>query len=198
VIDGLKQLLQGKNNLNIAAEANSGAELLLQLQQHAVDVLVTDIMMPGMDGHDLAIQVKKDYPHIKILALSMSEDGALIAKMIDGAKIDAYIPKASGRQELVHAITQVTAGNRYFSPAILAQYESYKQVATETAAFNLTSRERQVIGCIARHMSNKEIATTLFISERTVETHRKNIYRKTNTKGEAVLIAFARVHHLLS
>jgi len=197
VIDGLKLLLHGTKNLHIVAEANTGNDILQLLQQHAIDVLVTDIMMPGMDGYELSLRIKKEYPRIKILALSMSEDGAMIAKMIEGAKVEGYIPKASGKQELINAIGQVAAGGRYFSPVILEQYEAYKKVQTETETFNLTARELQVIDCMARHMSNKEIATTLFISERTVETHRKNIYRKTNTKGEATLIQFARRHNLL-
>ncbi|MBS1565620.1 MAG: response regulator transcription factor, partial [Bacteroidetes bacterium] len=191
VIDGLKLLLSGRKNLRIVAEANSGTGLLQLLGGQVVDVLVTDITMPEMDGYELSLRIKQEYPHIKILALSMSEDGATIARMIELAKVDGFIPKASGKQELINAIEQVAAGEIYFSPVVMEQYELYKKVKTESETFNLTARELQVIDCIARHMSNKEIAGTLFISERTVETHRKNIYRKTNTKGEATLIQFA-------
>jgi DNA-binding NarL/FixJ family response regulator len=198
VIDGLKLLLKEKSNICIVAEANSGEEMLQLLQQYPVDILLTDIMMPGLDGYELAVQVKKILPRVKILALSMSEDGLLISRMIEQAKVDGYIPKASGQKELIGAIETILDGNKYFSSSIIRQYESYKILKDENKVLNLTTREMEIIECILQHFSNKQIASKLFISERTVETHRKNIYRKTNTKGEASLIKFVKEHKLIS
>lgn len=184
--------------MRVISEANSGEAMLEQLQVSPVDILLTDIMMPGMSGFELALQVKQQHPAVKILALSMSEDGATISKMIEEAKVDGFIPKASGQKELIRAIESIAAGSTYFSAGIMQQYESYIIVKTENKMLNLTNREIEIIECMIRHLSNKEIASQLFISERTVETHRKNIYRKTNTRGEASLIQFVKQHRLIS
>src|SRR5580700_1693743 len=96
VIDGLKLLLRDKKRFEITAEATKASDILELIKKTPPDVLITDIMMPGMDGFDLSVRVRSEFPRIKILALSMSEDGHLIAKMIEKVKIDGYIPKASG------------------------------------------------------------------------------------------------------
>jgi two-component system nitrate/nitrite response regulator NarL len=198
VIDGLKLLLKDHKQIQVAAESVSGEEMLQILPGKKIDVLLTDITMPGgMSGYDLAIRLKQEMPALKILALSMNEDGALISRMIDQAGVDGYIPKTAGQQELLKAIMQVASGEKYFSPSILRQYEIYQQIRNENKEINLTARELDIITCILKHYSNKQIADELFISERTVETHRKNIYRKTNTKGEASLIQFVKDHRIL-
>ncbi|MBS1916022.1 MAG: response regulator transcription factor [Bacteroidetes bacterium] len=197
VIDGLKLLLKGKKNFEIVAESSSANKMLELLQKNHVDVLVTDIMMQGMDGSELSAKSKMQNPSLKILALSMSEDGYMITKMIEEINVDGYIPKASGKKELIHAIEMIAEGKKYFSPKIVQQYEIYKKIKSDNEIFNLTSRELQVIDCMIQHMSNKEIANKLFISERTVETHRKNIFRKTNTKGVGTLVEFVKTHNLL-
>lgn len=198
VIDGLKLLLKDHQQIQVAAESVSGEEMLEILQGEKIDVLLTDITMPGgMSGYDLTLRLKKEIPALKILALSMNEDGALISRMIDQAGVDGYIPKTAGQQELLKAIMLVASGEKYFSPSILRQYEIYQQIRNENKEINLTARELDIISCILRHYSNKQIAEELFISERTVETHRKNIYRKTNTKGEASLIQFVKDHRIL-
>lgn len=198
MIDGLKLLLRERPNYRILAEANAAEQILEKMRMETPDVLLTDIMMPGLGGFELALQVKLEFPGVKILALSMNEDGAMIARMIDEAKIDGFIPKASGQQELISAIEQLKKGGTYFSAGIMQQYESYVIMKTENKVLNLTNREMDIIECILQHYSNKQIAGKLFISERTVETHRKNIYRKTNTKGEASLIKFVKEHKLIS
>ena len=197
VIDGLKLLLNEKNNLAIVAESTSAQTMLQLLDKYKADILITDIMMPEMDGYELSIQIRKKFPQIKILALSMSEEGGMITNMIEEVKVDGYIQKACGKQELLNAITSIINGTPYFSAQVKEQYETYKKLKTENKDLNLTNRELQIIECITRHLSNKDIANKLFISERTVETHRKNIYRKTNTKGVATLVQFVKTHKLL-
>jgi DNA-binding NarL/FixJ family response regulator len=128
----------------------------------------------------------------------MSEEGSMITKMIEVAKVDGYIPKSSGQEELFTAISQVASGKQYFGTDALEQYEIYKNIKTENEELNLTQRELEIIRCIIKHYSNKQIADLLFISERTVETHRKNIYRKTQTKGEASLIRFVEEHNIIA
>ncbi len=190
-------MLNTNTVIQIVAEAVAGEDMLQLLRTAPAHILITDIMMPGMTGYDLALQLRKENPSIKIIALSMSEEGGMIAKMIDGAKVDGYLPKSAGRQELMLAIDAVMQGEIYYSPVVLQQYDTYKLLQTGNEIFNLTARELQVIECIIQHLNNRQIANKLFISERTVETHRKNIYRKTNTKGEASLVQFIKEHKLL-
>lgn len=199
VIDGLKLLLQVNKEFEITAEANSAEDMLALLQSKKIDVILTDITIPhGMNGFEFSLKVKKEMPHIKLLALSMSEEGSMITKMIEIAKVDGYIPKSAGQCELLTAIKQVASGRKYFSTDVLGQYEAYKAIKNENEELNLTARELEIIQYILKHYSNKQIANTLFISERTVETHRKNIYRKTQTKGEAFLIQFVKEHNILA
>jgi len=198
VIDGLKLVLKTKKNFFVAAETTSAAEMLELLKKIPVDILLTDIMMPQINGFELSLLARKEFPNIKILALSMSEDGEMIVKMIELARINGYIPKASGKHELISAIEDIMNGKEYFSPVILEQYNVYKKLKNDNEVFHLTTRELEIIECIMQYFSNKQIADHLFISERTVETHRKNIYRKTNTKGEAALILFVKKHKLFT
>ena len=128
----------------------------------------------------------------------MNENGMIIARMMDEVKVDGYIPKSSGKKELLKAIQTIAAGGSYFSESVLQQYKQFQQVKKQNGQFHLTLREMEIIECIIQRMSNKAIAEKLFISERTVETHRKNIFRKTNTKGEASLVTFVKAHNLLS
>jgi DNA-binding NarL/FixJ family response regulator len=199
VIDGLKLLLQASPELHIVAEANSAEEMLEQLRTKKIDIVLTDITMPhGMNGCEFALIIKKEMPQIKILVLSMSEEGGMITKMIDAVKVDGYISKAAGQEELLTAIKKISSGEKYFSADALQQYEVYKNIKSENQELNLTPRELEIIQCIIKYYSNKQIADTLFISERTVETHRKNIYRKTRTKGEASLIQFVKEHNIIT
>lgn len=199
VIDGLKLLLHTNPELDIVAEANSAEEMIELLKTKNADVILTDIAMPhGMNGFEFSLKIKQERPEVKILALSMSEEGGMISRMIDVAQVNGYIPKSAGQHELLTAIKEVAEGRKFFSTEVMQQYEIYQAIKNENEDLNLTPRELQIIKCLIKHYSNKQIADELFISERTVETHRKNIYRKTKTKGEASLIQFVNEHNLLS
>ena len=199
IIDGLKLLLHDNLKFEVVAEANTAEDMIRLLGKMHVHILLTDITMPrGINGFELSLLVKEKYPHIKILALSMSEEGGMVAKMMEQAHVDGYIAKSAGQKELLTAIETIISGASYFSAAVLSQYEVFKKLRNQNEDLHLTGRELQIIECIVKHYSNKQIAEELFISERTVETHRKNIYRKTDTKGEALLIQFVRQNKLLS
>lgn len=191
-------MLYDKPKFDVVAEANTAEDMLQVIAEKNIDILLTDITMPnGMNGFELALLVKEKYPHVKVLALSMSEEGSMVAKMIEQANVNGYIAKAAGQKELLTAIETIIGGSTYFSKAVLEQYEVFKKIRNQNSDLNLTTRELQIIECIIKYYSNKQIAEELFISERTVETHRKNIYRKTNTKGEASLIQFIKAHKLI-
>jgi DNA-binding NarL/FixJ family response regulator len=192
VIDGLKLLLSYNGRFQVLAEATSGKEILDILQKKTVDVLMIDIMMPAMDGYELSVQVRKLYPEIKILALSMNNEGSIIDKMIEHAYINGYLLKTTGKNELIQAIEIIASGENYFAPDVLLELSSFRKIKEENQLMNLTARELEIIKCMTLNLTNKQIADQLYISERTVETHRKNIFRKTNTHSVLSLMDFLK------
>lgn len=197
VIDGITSLLDGHSTIFIAATHTSATEMLKILSQQKIDILLTDIMMPGMNGQELAKQVKEKFPEIKILALSMSGQGHTVNQMIEDADISGYVLKNIGKQELIHAIEKIANGGIYFSEEVLNELQHFSNMKKENEETNLTTREVEIIKLIEKECSNKDIAKQLFISERTVETHRKNIFRKTKTNSVIGLIKYAYEHKLI-
>jgi two-component system, NarL family, nitrate/nitrite response regulator NarL len=191
VIDGLKSLLLGFDRFQVVIESTH-PELVPELLRHTdVDILLTDIMMPVMNGAELAKTVRKQFPAIKILALSMSGQGDLVNQMIDDSDIAGYVLKNIGKQELITALEKISAGGIYFSQEVLDEMTKASEVKKEVIEVHLTAREIEIIRLIEKEYSNKMIADSLFLSERTVETHRKNIFRKTKTSSLIGLIKYA-------
>ncbi len=198
VIDGLSSVLSKYNQLQIVATANEGEKMLALLQDQPVDVLLTDVMMPGMNGKQLAAQVKIKFPNIKIIALSMSGQGDIVEEMINDADIAGYLLKQTSSDELAKAILAVYNGGQFFAEEILQQLKEHADLKKEVAITRLTQREIQIVEAIEKNLSNKEIAASFFISLHTVETHRKNIFRKTDTHSTLGLVQWAYEHHVLS
>lgn len=198
VIDGVMALLREDEELDIVATANSATRMLQLLQQYEVDILLTDVVMEGMSGQQLAKELRKRFPAIKIIALSMSGVGEIVEEMINDADISGYLLKQTGKQELVDAIKKVHSGGQYFQPQILDELAKQAGVRKETDAAHLTSREKEIIVLLEKNLSSKEIAETLFISVRTVETHRKNILKKTDTTNLLSLLKWAKDHKILT
>jgi two-component system, NarL family, nitrate/nitrite response regulator NarL len=196
VIDGLKSLLQGLENFIVVAECNEPLQMLETLKHQHVDILLTDIMMPVMNGAQLAKEVHRLYPSIKILALSMSGQGDLVNQMIDDADIAGYVLKNIGKKEFIHALEKISTGGIYFSEEVLNEMTKASELKRENIEVNLTAREMEIIKLIEKEYSNKLIADSLFLSERTIETHRKNIFRKTKTNSVLGLIKYAYEHKL--
>ena len=197
VIDGLLSLLQGQPNFEIVSTTTDPQQAIKLLDQHAVDILLTDVMMPGLNGDELAKQVRQKFPSIKIMALSMSGQGDVVNKMIEDADISGYVLKNIGKQELIKALEKIANGGIYFSEEVLNELIKSSDRKKENEQAHLTEREIEIIKLIEKEYSNKQIAETLFISERTVETHRKNIFRKTQTGGVIGLIKYAYEHKLI-
>lgn len=197
VIDGIKSLLENERDFSIDVYTTSSLEMIELLEKIPVDILLTDIMMPVMNGQELAKKVKEKFPQIKILALSMSGQGTTVNEMIKDADIAGYVLKNIGKKDLVDALHKIAGGGIYFSDEILNELDKFKVVKKENSDAHLTAREIEIIGLIEEELSNKEIADTLFISERTVETHRKNIFRKTKTGSVIGLIKYAYEHKLI-
>ncbi len=197
VIDGITALLQEDDALQIVATANSGSSMLQLLHKNEVDILLTDVVMEGLGGQQLAKEVRKLFPAIKIIALSMSGVGEIVEEMINDADISGYLLKQTGKQELVTAIKKVHGGGQYFQPQILVELEKQANVREQTDAAHLTNREKEIIVLLEKNLSSKEIAETLFISVRTVETHRKNILKKTGANNLLSLVKWAKDHKII-
>ena len=188
VIDGINLMLEGRPEFTVAGESTQPLSVIPLLDDIATDILITDVGMPEMSGVELSRLVKSKFPHIKILALSMFGDSQIIAEMID-AGISGYILKNSGKKELIEALTKIAEGQNYFGQEITLQLmKSFKRNQEEA---KLTDREIEIIRLIEKDMTTRDIAEILFISERTVETHRKNILHKTNTQTVVGLLKYA-------
>ncbi len=197
VIDGLMSLLKGHDKFRFAFATTDPTEVIEKMEQHPVDILLTDIMMPEMPGNMLAKKIKKKFPAVKILALSMSGSGELVNEMINDADIAGYVLKNIGKQELVKALEKIADGGIYFSEEVIKELQQSSQRKKEKEEAHLTNREIEIIRLIEKEYNNKQIAEALFISERTVETHRKNIFRKTNTSSLIGLVKYAYEHKLI-
>ncbi len=161
------------------------------------DVLITDISMPEMNGLELTRAVKEKFPQIKILALSMFGERNTISEMLE-AGINSYILKNTAKQELLSAINKVAEGGMFFSDEVSDELMKPAPIESKNnESVSLTPREIEIVRLIEKNYSNAQIAERLFISERTVETQRKNIFRKTNTKSVVGLIKYAIEKKLL-
>ncbi|MEJ5993605.1 response regulator transcription factor [Pedobacter sp. Du54] len=194
VVDGLRSLLDNEEHYTIVGCSNRPKEVLDKLANLEVDVLLTDINMPEMTGVELTRNVKKKFPKIKVLALSMFGERQVIREMID-AGISGYILKNTGKQELLEALAKLSGGLNFFGEEITK--ELMKSFTNDDESSHLTNREIEIIRLIENEYSNKKIADLLFISERTVETHRKNIFRKTGTQSIVGLLKYAYDHKII-
>jgi two-component system nitrate/nitrite response regulator NarL len=188
LIDGLKALLSGESHISIIGESNIPKQAVNEIAECNPDIVLTDINMPEMDGIELTKAVKKQNPQIKVIALSMFGERETISDMLK-AGVNGYILKNTGKQELLSAIDKVSNGGSFFSNEVNEEMMKVSPI-NESKEISLSSREIEVIELIAKEYSNAKIAEALFISERTVETHRKNIFRKTDTKGVLGLLKY--------
>lgn len=195
VLDGLVSLLESDPDFEISAALGSGEEVLEFIKKDPPDILLTDYSLPGISGLELTRVIKREYPKIKVVALSMHDEAHLVKGILKEG-VDGYLLKNIQQFELKNALKQIILGMPYVSPEITKLLmHDLNQPAEETAL--LTERERDVLKLIAKEFSNKQIAEKLFISERTVETHRKNIFRKTNTTSLVGLIKYAFANNLV-
>lgn len=194
VVDGLISLLNNEDKYSIVGFSNQPKEVMRQLEELKVHILLTDINMPEMTGVELTRLVKKKFPHVKVLALSMFGERQVIKEMID-AGVSGYILKNTGKRELIEALDKLVIGETFFGSEVTDELmKSFKNADHNS---HLTNREIEIIRLIENEHSNKQIADMLFISERTVETHRKNIFRKTNTQSIVGLLKYAYEHKII-
>ncbi len=195
ILESLADSIGQHEGFEIVSTARNGVEVLKKLEIYDVDVLVSDIQMPEMDGISTVLQVRQLYPQIKILMLSMLEDAPKIQQAIQ-AGASGYILKKAKKAELEKAILSVFNGEKYFADEILQILNIHEPIA-ENLPSSLTHREIEVLKLIAKEYSSTQIATELNISLNTVESHRKHIYQKLNIKNLAGAMRFAIQNQLI-
>ncbi|RSK46970.1 response regulator [Hymenobacter rigui] len=200
IVEGIKMMLRPETDLQVVLQAHSGADALRLLPAHPeIRVAVLDLNMPEMTGVELARAIRTTWPTIRVLILSMFHDHATVAEVLEAGG-SGYILKTASRAELSTAIRQVAAGQNYFSQDVADTLLQNLQIPASIQArraVELTGREQEILQLIAREYSNQDIAEALFISERTVETHRRNLFTKTNSKSVVGLIQYALRYKLI-
>jgi len=194
VRQGLRALLAAEPDFHLVGEAADAREVVDLAERLRPDVLLLDLLMPGINGLAALRQVAKCAPQTRVIILSMHSNEAYVFEALrDGAV--GYVLKSSRADELVLAVREVMAGRRYLSPPLTEKVvEAYRERSGGVVLDpydTLTAREREVLYLVSQCMGNAEIADRLFISARTVETHRANLMRKLNLRSHAELIRYA-------
>jgi DNA-binding NarL/FixJ family response regulator len=191
---GLRALLEREPSFRIVGEIGDGLKVTDMVAQLKPDVLVTDLMMPGLNGLEITRQVKQRTPQTRVVVLSMHSNEAYVLEALrNGAS--GYVLKDSSGQDLVRAVREVAAGRRYLSaPLSERAIQTYVNTGRDSLLDPydaLTSREREVLHLAAEGYSNAEIGSRLSISPRTAETHRANLMRKLDLRSQTDLVRYA-------
>lgn len=189
VIDGLRMMLSPFEHLSVDYATQDGQSILSYLEESDLDVILMDIQMPGLNGIDLCKQVSKAYPGVKVIAFSSFDDSTYV-KQIIRAGARGYLLKNTDRNTIVKAIESVMDGESFMDETIKKILLQETLTGHRRSIFEvpLTKREKEILKLIAEGSSNQEIAEVLFISLRTVETHRLNINQKLDVKNTAGLV----------
>ena len=200
--EGIKALLENNPELQIVCEAADGLEAIRCARKHKAHLMIMDLSMPKLGGISALKEIKRQFPEIKILVLTIHQSDQYVLETFE-AGADGYCLKDAGRNELRMAIDSVLAGKTYLSPGISEQVmegyiEGRKKLKTKTTWDTITQREREVLKLLGEGYQNKEIAELLHISVKTVEKHRANIMSKLDLHNAAALTAYAIEKGLVS
>ena len=193
LLSGLVRIINTEDDLEVVGTALSIKETQKRLETVNPDLLIVDYNLPDGDGLSLIQVLKRQYPKLKFIMLSMHEENHLIKEILKEG-IDGYVLKKDSHAELLSAIRSARDGNLYLSSDIGSML--VKNLNSDEKPI-LTVREKEILKLIAKEMTNRQIAEELFISERTVETHRKNILRKAGTNNLVGLIKFGYANNLI-
>lgn len=187
VRNGIKSLLV--NDFEIIGECDNGLELIESLKKVTPDVILMDVSMPKMGGIEALQIVAQNYPEIGVIMLSMHEEPEYLVQSIQ-AGASSYLLKNVEKEELTLAIQKVAKGEKYINnhSAMLLSQGLTNLKKQKSKAITITEREKEVLNCVVDGLSNKQIASQLFISVRTVETHRNNLLKKFSAQNTADLI----------
>jgi len=194
----IKRLLDGYPGLELAGESGDGHHAYEQCLEVKPDMIILDVMLPGLNGAEVLTRLKKQLPKVRVLGFSAFPTKHILKQMVE-AGADGLVRKSESLDTLEKAIEQVSSGSTFFSPDVVEMLRDImlhpEQVSSIT---ELSSRERQVLQLIAESHSNKDIASVLGISVKTAETHRNNIMRKLNIHDAVGLTRYAIANGLVS
>ena len=195
-LDSLSMLIATFAEVEVVGNCKNATEVLNFLQKNEIDLLISDYNMPVMSGIELTTLLRQKYPNVKVLMLSVSEDAEMIREAFL-AGVWGYMMKRAGKVELKKAIESIKNGQRYFSESVVFELmrlglsDTIPKAEISQEMKQLSEREIDVIRLIVNGLSSKDIAEKLFISPKTVETHRYNILRKLGVKNTVGIIKYA-------
>lgn len=204
ILEGVKMLLSAQENISVDFMATSGAEILAHLENldlhHFPDIAMVDVQMKPMDGFELVEILKKNYPNLKIIILSSHYKSSVLGYMIK-LGVSAFLPKNSSKAVFIEAIEAVYKNGMYFTKEDHQMLSTYlNSPARKKSLFDneetLTAREIDVVKLICQEKTNQEIADILFLSPRTVESHRQRILDKIGAKNTVGIVIYAVVNEI--
>lgn len=201
ILDSLQMLFSSISNIEVVGTLSESRKVKKFLDNNDVDIVITDLNMPQMSGIDLTLQIKEFFPKVKVLLLTMIEEGSNIREAIK-VGVNGYVLKKAGKDELEKAVLSLIAGKNYYSEAVIDELaatsddENLNEAQPETM-LHLTSREIEILKLVAQELPSNKIGEMLFISMATVETHRRNLMQKLGSKTSIGLVKYAIKHGLI-
>lgn len=190
LLDGLAKIIEDIPDMELAGTALSGEKTLEYLDRNPIDLVLLDINMPGLNGVEVCKRITKSHPDTKVIALSMYKRQSYLQRMLQFGAM-GYLLKDDRAEEIERGIRKVMEGHHYFSSQIKLDLVSLMQQKEHSMNPEITSREIEVLESIAHGLTNQEISEKLFLSQHTVESHRRNILAKLDAKNTADLIRIA-------
>jgi len=195
-VEGIESILDGMDNIQVVSKCYTGPEVFDKLAHTPADVILLDINLPGMNGIEVCQKLSKEYPDVRVLALSMHNEESFVTEILKhGAQ--GYILKNTGKKQLLAAIEAVYSGQSYFSEevteTIMKSLVNQKAGSKKSSllAPKISRREKDVLDLIVKEHTTQEIADTLFISLKTVESHRRSLLTKLGVRNTAGLVRVA-------
>ena len=201
-VEGVELILDGIENIQVVSKCYTGTEVFEKLAHIPADVILLDINLPGMNGLEVCQKLSKDYPAVKVLALSMHNEESFVTEILKyGAQ--GYILKNTGKKELINAIETVFEGQSYFSEEVTETimkslvHQKSGNKKSSILSPKISRREKEVLELIVKEHTTQEIADTLFISLKTVESHRRSLLTKLGVRNTAGLVRVALENQLI-
>lgn len=192
-LEGLLNIFKNEQNYNVLLTAYSGKNIIKYIDANPdqkIDIVISDISMPDIDGITLNDYIKKVRPEIKTLIVSMHTDTSMIDTLIK-SDVDGYLSKNATQSELLQAVRTILNNDKYFSESVKQAYMNTVFTKRKETMVTLTKREKDVLKLIAEEYTSQEIADKLFLSKHTIESYRKNLISKLNVKNLAGLTKYA-------
>lgn len=201
-VDGIDSILKDEKDIEVVGRCYDGPSVLTFIAQQEPSLVLLDVNLPDMNGIEVCKQVNKDYPNVKILAISMFNEESFVTEILNHGA-EGYILKNTGREELLTAIRTVHEGKSYFSKdvtqTIMKGLMKARKASNATTSFipKISRREKEVLKLIVEEFTTQEIADKLFISLKTVESHRSSLLGKLNVRNTAGLVRVTMENRLL-